>query len=96
MAIWKLKPIDPNHRDWEASMYRKEVIVRAESETRARQVATSAFAIATKVTLGEKVRINPWSQSTLVSATEVEGSNYPETGQEEILDPEEARAYNDA
>lgn len=88
MTVWKLTPIDLNHRDWEASTHRKEVIVRAESEKNARQLATHAFFIATKkVTPGEKVRTNPWSQPTLVSATEVDDSNYPKTEQEEILDP---------
>jgi hypothetical protein len=37
MKIWKLNPIYLNHRDWEASRYRGEVIVRAESEERARE-----------------------------------------------------------
>jgi hypothetical protein len=96
MTIWKLNPIDLNHRDWEASTYRREVIVRAESEKRARQIATSAFHIATTVTPGEKIKSNPWSQTALVSAVEVKDGSYPETGKEEILGPEEARGYNDA
>ena len=96
MTIWKLNPIDLNHRDWEASTYRREVIVRAESEERARQIATNAFRIATTVIPGEKIINNPWSQAALVSAIEVKDESYPETGKEEILGPEEARAHNDA
>ena len=60
MKIWKLKPIDPNHRDWKASTYQGEVIVWAGSEKRAREIATSAFLIATDVTAGEKIHANPW------------------------------------
>ena len=97
MAIWKLKPIDLSHRDWEASTYRKEVevIIRADSEKRARQVATSAFLIATEVIPGEKVKTNPWSQAALVSVVEVKDKNYPVTGKEEILGPQEALSHND-
>lgn len=96
MKIWKLNPIDLNHRDWETSTYRREVIVRAESEKRARQIATSAFHIATTVTPGEKIKNNPWNQAALVSAVEIEDESYPETEKEEILGPEEARGYIDA
>jgi hypothetical protein len=100
MAIWKLIPINRNHRDWATSRYGKEVrevIIRAKSEERARRVATMAFCAAvTKQLPGDEVPASPWNQQALVSATEVTDSNYPETGQEEILDPEEARAYNNA
>ena len=96
MAVWKLKPIDPNHRDWEASTYRKEVVIRAESEKRARQVATSAFGIATEVIPGEKIQTNPWSQPALVSVVEVKNGSYPGTGKEEILGPQEALDHYDA
>ena len=96
MTIWKLNPIDPNHRDWEASTYREDVIIRADSEERARRIATSAFRKATEVTPGEKIKINPWSQPALVSIVEVKDEGYPETGKEEILGPKEARDHIDA
>lgn len=96
MTIWKLSPIDLNHRDWEASRFPGEIIIRAESEERARQIATKAFCIAATKPPGDKIPKNPWSQSALVSAVEVKDESYPKTGREEILDPEEARGYNDA
>ena len=98
MAIWKLIPIDRSHRDWAASRYgreAREVIIRAESEERARRVAHMAFcAGVTKQLPGDEIPACPWNQPALVSAAQAKDSNYPETGHEEILDPEEARAYN--
>ena len=82
------------HRNWQASSFDQEIIVRAESEDRAREIAVSAFRKGVTSPPGEEIPINPWSQPALVSVAEVTDSNYPETGQEEILDPEEARAYN--
>ena len=93
MPIWKLNPIDLSHRDWEASRYQREVIVRAESEERAQQIAAYAFGIATTVPLGEEVRASPWKQSTLVSITEVRDESYPRDGNEEIVGPPEALEY---
>ncbi len=95
MTIWKLTPIDLNHRDWEASKFRGEIIVRAESEERAREFLTDRLRIAATKPPGDKIQKDPWSQPALVSAVEVKDSSYPETGKEEILDPEEARCYND-
>lgn len=96
MAIWKLTPIDLEHRDWQTSSFDREIIVRAESEERAREIATSAFRTGATSPPGKEIPTNPWSQSALVSAAEVKDSNYPETGQEEILNPEEAHAYNNS
>lgn len=96
MTIWKLNPIDLNHRDWEASRFRGEIIVRAESEERAREFLTDRLRIAATKPPGDKIQKDPWSQPALVSAVEVKGESYPKTGKEEILDPEEARGYNDA
>ena len=96
MAIWKLTPIDLGHRNWQASSFAQEIIVRAGSEDKARKIATNAFCKGVTSPPGEEIPTNPWSQPALVSASEIKGSNYPETGQEEILDPEEARAYNNA
>ena len=97
MTIWKLTPIDLKHHDWEASKFDREIIVRAESEERARKFLTDRlYRAATKSSPGDKVRTSPWSQPALVSAVEVKDESYPKTGKEEILDPEEARCYNDA
>jgi len=94
MTIWKLIPIDTNHRHWEASRYRGEVIIRADSEEKARQVAASAFRIAATNPPGEELQSDPWKQAALVSAVEITVESYPANGKPEILDPEEARSYN--
>ncbi len=96
MPIWKLNPIDLSHRDWGVSRYRGEVIIRAESGEKARQIASGAFRIAATKSPGEKLQRDPWKQAALVSAVEVMDESYPETGKAEILGPEEARSYNDA
>ena len=90
MPIWKLKPTDVSSRDWEASTYRGEVIIRAESEIKARQIAIRAFVIATQVRLGEKITDVPWNQSLLVSAVTTQDSTYQNIGSEEIVGPPEA------
>ena len=51
MIIWKLTSIDLNHRDWEASRFRGEIIVRAESEERARKFLAGRLHIATTTPL---------------------------------------------
>ena len=97
MKIWKLTPIDLSHRDWETSKYSGEIIVRAESEERVRKFLTDKLCMAATKPPGDEIPKNPWSQhSPLVSAVEVKDESYPKTGKEEILDPEEARCYNDA
>lgn len=96
MPIWKLNPIDLTHRDWEASRYQREVIIRAGSGEKARQIATRAFRIAATKPPGAELHRDPWQQAALVSAVEVMDESYPATGKDEILGPEEARSYNDA
>ena len=96
MTIWKLIPIDLNHRAWEVSRYRGEVIIRADSEEKARQIAASAFRVAATKPPGEEVQLDPWQQAALVSAVEVMDESYPTIGKAEILGPEEAPSYNDA
>ena len=47
MPIWTLEPLDLETPNWEASIYKGKVIVRAENERRARFLAAKAFGIAT-------------------------------------------------
>ena len=90
MEIWKLEPTDVHSRDWEASTYRGEVVVRAESEMKARQIAAGAFVIASKATLAEKLTDIPWHQPSLVSAVTIQDSNYKDGEKEEIVGPPDA------
>ncbi|MEW6331238.1 MAG: hypothetical protein AB1560_07245 [Pseudomonadota bacterium] len=95
MPIWKLTPKDINSRDWEASIYRGVVIIRAESERRARQIASNTFGIATEVKLGERIAINPWGQSLHVSAATIFDNKYHDSGNEGVVGPPEALQYVD-
>lgn len=91
MAIWKLEPIDLNSPDWERSTYQGEVIVRAESETKARDIAACAYVIAADVKFGARKNNDiPWNQPSLVSATTVQISDFQVIGREEIVGPPEA------
>ena len=82
--IWRLKALRLSSPHWEASTYRGDVIVRAETEANARRLATQAFWIATdKPSL--EVPANPWSHSWLVAAEVLEGSQFDPDGEEEIL-----------
>lgn len=99
MQIWKLSPIDLNlnHPSWKRSAYDKEVHVRAVSERRAREIAALHFGIAGAHTvLGEETPPDPWAaESALVSASEIEDGNYPDSGNEGIVGPPEALLYID-
>ncbi len=96
MKIWKLTPLDQNQYDWEASEYTGEVIVRAESEERARKFVSDRFwRAAGKPTSADLVIVPLWERQDVVSVVEVKDGGYSKAGSEEILDPEEARAYND-
>jgi len=84
--IWRLTALRLSSPHWEASTYRGDVIVRAETEANARRLATQAFWIATdKPSL--EVPANPWSHSWLVAAEVLEGPQYDPDGDEEILSP---------
>ena len=87
MRIWRLKALNFSSPHWEASTYQGNVIVRAETEANARQLATQAFWIATEKIPGKEVAVNPWSHPRLVQAAVLAGSQYDPDGDEEILSP---------
>lgn len=88
MRLWKLEPIDPSDRNWAASTFHGEVVVRAEDEQRARRLAARAYGIATQHTPGEEVRIVPWDYAKLVTSVLVDPTDdYAEDGEAEIVAP---------
>lgn len=91
MAIWKLTPLDQYHRNWAASTFKGEVFVRADDERAARQVAASAFAIATNHVPGEELRFVPWRHSDNVACERMSNSEYDFKGPSCIVGPEAAR-----
>jgi hypothetical protein len=90
MPLWKLEPIDAADRSWDASTYKGEVIVRADDEKRARRLAVRAFGIATRVVLGESIKLVPWDTSA-VRCTEVPPTDdYTSEGEPGIVYPPKA------
>ena len=91
MPLWRLRPLDPDNPNWEASTFKEAVIVRASDSRIARLLAARAFGIATEHRLGEAVKIVPWDYSGLVSCEQVDATEaYPEDGAQGVVYPVEA------
>ena len=91
MAIWKMVPGELDNLQWQVSTYQGEVIIRAESEERARDVLGYCF-----WKTGQSGSANmagpPWNRPNLVTAIEYTEADFPEAGEEEILAPPKAVA----
>ncbi len=87
MPIWRLEPCDLRDANWEASSHRGPVIVRAPSETAAREMAERAFGVKTRFTPGKGLHVPPWRRPHLVHARIIESATYPAEGATEILEP---------
>ncbi|GEM_PF-852445 len=83
MPVYFLEPIDLNHRDWEASIYKGPCTIRTDDPDRARQIAKHAFWITTD----SPQKMVPWNNSSQVKVSLLTDHNYEEDGQEEILEP---------
>jgi len=78
-------PIDPASRNWNASTFKGELIVRASDENKARQIASNEFHIATPQSLGRDVVVSPWKNPDTVSCEKVDGSEYAAESPDGIL-----------
>ncbi len=87
MPIWELIPTDQKSDHWRASNYRGRVVVRAASEDKARDLATSKFHVASRRVPDGDTPLSPWRQSDLVACKRLNDSAYNETGPEEVLEP---------
>jgi hypothetical protein len=87
MPVWRLIPIDLDDPNWEASSHRGLAVIRAPSETSARETAEAAFGVATGFRPGKGTRIPPWMRSELVKAEIIDHSVYPAEGPTEVLEP---------
>lgn len=85
MPIWRLEPQQVDSPHWQASTYQGTAIVRAASEQEARYLASQHFAKASQ--RADDTLLNPWSQELLVLCTHVLGTEHPEDGKDEILEP---------
>lgn len=89
MPIWKLTPTNVESTDWQGSTYKGPVVVRAESDKEARELAVSRFVIAVRRVPGQNTSMCPWTQEKLVISEQLENSEYEETGPDEVLFPKE-------
>lgn len=89
-SIWKLTPIDDTDLNWKASIYSGELVVRAPSERRARQIAGLALAIAVQKKPGQPTITNPWNRIVGCATCErLIDSDYEDDGPESILFPKQ-------
>jgi hypothetical protein len=86
--IWKLSPIDLQAEEWECSIYKNDVVIRAAYEHEARDVAKGRFGIATAKRKSSRTLHSPWSQPTIVKCIRMEAdSNWEIDGPPAVLDP---------
>ena len=91
MQLWKLEPIDLANRNWAASTYKNEVIVRAEDPSKAQDLAAKAYGTTPHTRPGETTIINPWDNPGLVRTIQVQATDdYTEDGGQEIVYPPKA------
>jgi hypothetical protein len=89
MRIYKLTPIETGTADWQRSVYKGEVIIRAHSENDARFIAAVSFEIAKQLTLGEKVTFGPWRDSSSVFCEELDDDRFSKIGPRMVISPQE-------
>lgn len=85
MDIWKLTVLDNDSHDWDLSTYKGDLIVRAETEHKARMQATKELGIAAKAKPGHPTRNNPWSQKNVVGCERYSGFEFPKEGDPSVL-----------
>lgn len=96
MKIYRLSPntSTTNNRAWEISLHKPgngDVIVRAESEDRARNLVLNATLIAAIVRPNMDTLLvtdSPWLSKLLVTVSEEFNSEFDTNGKEEILFPD--------
>lgn len=90
MAIYRLTPKDDLSDCWKASIRRCTVIVRAQSESQARLLASGRFGIATQRGPASTVLASPWGQSNLVGCELANDTGFPAEGPDGVLEPTES------
>ena len=88
MLIYKLTPTEKTSDHWRASSYKGDVVIRAEDEDEARNIAKLKFLKAVKrISKYQDTPISPWSDSDLVKCERLENSDYDENGLAGVLFP---------
>ncbi len=89
MKIWKLSPLDLNFAGWGCRPYHGDLIVRAEDEEEARNIATQKFGAVVLKEPGQETPLNPWNDPIAVKCIGLDNSNYSTDGPAELLEPED-------
>ena len=87
MKIWELLPIDPANENWAASTRGGRVVIRAESEDRAREIASTKFRSAATKSGSAPVPYPPWMHPDLVECRELTDGSFDAEGDEAVLKP---------
>lgn len=83
MQIYQLFPAVTDAPEWQSSAFKGPVLVRAESEAQARELACDRYWIASRAA----GRTPPWTQAELVQAEVLVQPRYPLDGRSMILEP---------
>lgn len=90
MKIWKLIPINTDPEIWRSSKPIDEMIIRANSENDARDMACALYSPHVEAPLLHDIPGCPWGMGDVVSCNMVTNSGYPDEGEPEILFPDPA------
>ena len=89
MPIWKLTPINTNALQWQVSRYLGEVVIRAESELRARELV-GYCCWQTGQSSDANIAGPPWNNPKVVSAVRCDDSEFGAgESDEQVLSPPE-------
>jgi hypothetical protein len=87
MPVWRLTPVDLADPSWEASSHRAMAIVRAPTETLAREEAQKVFGVKTGFAPGGGIKAPPWKRASVVAAERITDPRYEPEGPVEVLEP---------
>jgi hypothetical protein len=87
MPIWKLSPIDLQAEDWKYSTYKGDILIRAQNEYEARDIAKGHFRRAARITTLNTL-LSPWPNPALVQCFQYESDgSWEADGLSAVLDP---------
>lgn len=89
MNIYRLTPVHIVYAGWKYSAYKGHVVVRAESATKARALASREFSLFAPIVPGQETVGSPWDQEAIVSCQEETGEEFNHDGPPEILFPKD-------
>jgi len=94
MPIYLLSPLTTGvkHYEWHASPHREPILIRAETERDARDLAKMVCGQSVPKEITRNTCFGPWCNPDLVSCSMDTTTSYTEIGDDEVLEPAEIRA----